>query len=159
MNCFFKILVVLSVTSIAMGVTEIPETAGNVSSSGFTKLDFCNADGSLYAFNGLHLYRYSNAEQHFEIAFAGAGSVISEIWDPADFAFMSDSNNVFLSSGQSMRVVYVDRMQGTAAEKSGLRRNYYSSASRYRDKQLFANGVGTVYNTIYLIDLNGQGME
>jgi hypothetical protein len=138
---------------------EIPFTAGNISSKGFTRIDFCSADGRLYAFNGLDLYRYSAATDSFTVAFAGAGSAITDTWDPADFAFLSDSNNAVLPTGQSMKVVYVDRQSGIATEKSGLRRNYYSTASRYRDNQLFANGVGTWYNTIYLLRTNSSGTE
>jgi hypothetical protein len=143
-------------TSIA---AEIPFVAGNVSSSGFTRIDFCLANRHLYAFNGLDLYRYSAATDSFTVAFAGAGSAITDTWDPADFAFLTDCNNAVLPTGQSSKVVYVDRVLQTAQEKSGLQRNYYSMASRYRDNQLYANGVGAVNNTIYLLDMNSNGTE
>ncbi|OQA03419.1 MAG: hypothetical protein BWY69_00466 [Planctomycetes bacterium ADurb.Bin401] len=141
-------------------MTEIPEKTDNVMSTGFTKLDFCAADNMLYAFNGTNLYRYSSLTESFDTAFNGAGTIISETWDPADIAFLSDSNDVFLPTGQSERVVFVDRQQEIATEKSGLRRNFYSSASRYRDNQLFANGVGEEYNnTIYLLNVSLNGTE
>jgi hypothetical protein len=147
----------------AVGIStaaQIPQPAGNVSSKGFTRIDFCAADGLLYAFNGLDLYSYSVLSDSFIVAFAGAGSVISDTWDPADFAFENDCNNVVLLTGRSQRVVYVDRQLGIAQEKSGLRRNYFSTTSRYRDNQLFANGVDTVCNnTIYLLDTDSNGTE
>ncbi|MDD5011025.1 MAG: hypothetical protein PHQ00_02765 [Phycisphaerae bacterium] len=142
-----------------MTAAEIPLAAGNVSSNGFTRIDFCNADGLLYAFNGKNLYRYSISTDSFEIAFSDAGSVISDMWDPSDIAFLTDCNNAILPTGESMKTVYADRQQGIAAEKIGLRRNYYSTASRYRDNQLFANGVGSQNNTIYLLDINFNGIE
>jgi hypothetical protein len=159
-----KIFAILVLTGLAAAVTsvtaaEIPSVAGNVSSNGFTRIDFCNADGLLYAFNGTNLYRYSISTDSFEIAFSDAGSVISDMWDPSDIAFLTDCNNAILPTGESTKTVYADRQQGIAAEKIGLRRNYYSTASRYRDNQLFANGVGSQNNTIYLLDINFNGIE
>ena len=142
MKYLLIILVVLSVAVVVSAAAEIPDTAGSVNSKGFTRIDFCNADGLLYAFNGLHIYSYSASTDSFNIVFANAGAATSSVWDPADFAFMSDCNNVVLPTGESDKVVYVDRQAGIAAEKTALHRNYYSTASRYRDNQIFANGVG-----------------
>jgi len=160
MKKIFAILVLTGFSAAVASATaaEIPSVAGSVSSKGFTRIDFCNADGLLYAFNGLDLYRYSAVMDSFTVAFAGAGSAVSDTWDPADFAFLTDCNNAVLPTGESKKVVYVDRQAGTAGEKSGLRENYYSTASRYRDNQLFANGVGAVFNTVYLLDMNSNGM-
>ncbi|MFA5292250.1 MAG: hypothetical protein WC496_04360 [Phycisphaerae bacterium] len=159
MKIYLLILVVFSAVVADVTAAEIPPTAGNVTSKGFTKIDFCNADGLLYAFNGRDLYRYSVLTDSFDIAFAGAGSAISDTWDPADFAFLTDCNNAVLPTGQSMKLVYVDRQTGTATEKTGLIKNYYSTASRYRDNQLFTNGVGVVNNTVYLLDMDSSWVE
>lgn len=137
----------------------IPNVAGNVSGSGFTRLDFCYGDEILYAFNGLDLYRYDADSDSFVVSFSGAGAVIPDSWDPADFAFVTDSNVAVLPTGMSMKVVTADVNSQTAEEKTGLVRNYYSVASRFRDKQFFANGAGSVMNTIYLVDTTGTGSE
>jgi hypothetical protein len=157
-NCVFSLAGFAAVVGTSTAA-EIPPVAGNVSSKGFTRIDFCSADGLLYAFNGLNLYKYNTAGDSFEIAFSGAGSATSYQWDPADFSFVTDSNNAVLPTGNSMRVVYVDRQLGLAQERSGLQRNYYSTACRYRDNQLFANGVGAVCNTIYLLETGSNGTE
>jgi len=157
---FLFVLIVFAAAAADATAAQIPLTAGNVSGKGFTRIDFCAADGLLYAFNGLDLYSYSVLSDSFTVAFAGAGSVINDTWDPADFAFESDCNNAVLPTGRSAKVVYIDRQSEQAAEKSGLRRNYFSTASRYRDNQLFANGVDTVFNnTIYLLDTDSNGAE
>jgi hypothetical protein len=139
-NCIFTLAGFAAAVEISTAA-QIPSMAGNVSSNGFTRIDFCSADSLLYAFNGLDLYRYNSVSDSFEVAFTGAGSLIGDTWDPADFAFLTDCNNSVLPTGQSKRVVYVDRQSGVAQERSGLRRNYFSMACRYRDNQLFANGV------------------
>jgi hypothetical protein len=158
-NCVFTLAGFAAAVETSTAA-QIPSIAGNVSSNGFTRIDFCSADSLLYVFNGLNLYRYSSVSDSFEVAFTGAGSVISDTWDPADFAFMTDCNSAVLPTGQSKRVVYVDRQLGLAQEKSGLRRNYFSTACRYRDNQLFANGVDAICNnTIYLLDVNSNGTE
>jgi hypothetical protein len=157
-NCVFTLAGFAAAVEISTAA-RIPSVAGNVSSKGFTRIEFCSADGLLYAFNGLNLYKYNTVSDSFGVAFTGAGSATSYQWDPADFAFATDSNNAVLPTGQSMRVVCVDRQLGLAQERNGLRRNYFSTACRYRDNQLFANGVGAVYNTIYLLETDSNGTE
>jgi hypothetical protein len=159
MKYAFVILIFFSAAVCNLAAAEIPATAGTVNSKGFTRIDFCEADGLLYAFNGKDIYYYSSASDSFNVVFANAGSATSSTWDPADFAFLSDSNNIFLPTGESQKVVYADMQSGIAVEKTGLNRNYYSTASRYRNSQLFSNGVGTVNNTIFMLDINGDGSE
>jgi len=157
-----SILTLLLAGIAAVGVCPaavVPYTAGNVSSKGFTRIDFCHGDQRLYAFNGLNLCAYDEAGDSFVSVFAGLGSVTDYQWDPADFAFLTDSNNTVLPTGQSMRVVYAELPGQSAEVKSGLSRNYYSAASRFRANEFYANGVGSVNNTIYLLDAAGAGSE
>lgn len=156
-----RLAVFAGITGAAAGFCSaavIPNTAGEVSRA-FTKMDFCQADGNLYAFNGLNLYRYDPNGDNFYVVFFGLGSVTSKTWDPADFAFATDSNCVMLPTGSSGGFVWADISSQNAEEKTGLNRNYFSIASRYRDEQVFANGVGDSRNTIYLIDPAGDGSE
>jgi len=152
-------LIFLSAAVGKLAAAEIPATAGTVNSKGFTRIDFCEADGLLYAFNGKDIYYYSNVSDSFNVVFANAGYSTTSTWDPADFSFLSDSNNVFLPTGESQKAVYVEMLNSIAAEKTVLNRNYYSTASRYRDNQLFSNGVGPVNNTIFMLDMSGNGSE
>ena len=154
----FNLFIITAGTSLCLSAV-IPNTAGNVSSKGFTRLDFCYADESLYAFNGLDLYRYKTNTDSFDVVFSGVGAVIPDKWDPADFAFITDSNVAVLPTGASMKVVTADVNSQTAEEETSLTRNYYSVASRFRDKQFFANGLGSSTNKIYLIDITGSGSE
>jgi len=147
--------------SDALCAAVIPEVDGNVSSTGFTRLDFCHNDGKLYAFNGLHLYRYDAGGENFIVAFNGVGSTTSKIWDPADFAFVTDQNSVVLPTGLSEGFIWADIDLQLAEEKTNLARNYYSIASRFRAPQTLANGVvlGESVNTIFLIETGGDGNE
>ena len=159
MSQFVFTLIIISAGGSLCQSAEIPDVAGNVSSNGFTRLDFCYADESLYAFNGLTLYRYDANSDSFLVVFGGVGAVIEDKWDPADFAFLTDSNIAVLPTGLSMKVVTADVNSQIAEEKTALARNYYSVASRFRDDKFFANGLGSSMNTIYLVDTTGPGSE
>ncbi|MBN1787420.1 MAG: hypothetical protein JW806_03400 [Sedimentisphaerales bacterium] len=151
------IIVLLIVTSSSMAA-QIPPAADNVSGSGFTRIDFCYGDESLYAFNGLNLYRYEPGLDAFIVIFAGAGAGFT--WDPADFAFVTDFNDAILPTGLSSKVIYADIVGQTAEEKINLTRNYYSIASRFRADQIFANGVDAASNnTVYMLKMAGDGNE
>ncbi len=158
---FFRLVVFgVAIACSGLQAAAIPGTDGNVNEQGFTRIDFCQADETLYAFNGLHLYGYDPNTNVFSIAVSNVGTATTKTWDPADFAFVTDGNTAVLPTGQSEGFVSVDMVSGTAEEETGLVRNYYAIASRFRDGQVFSNGVGDVsMNTIYMIDTAGDGNE
>jgi hypothetical protein len=157
------IVVLFSIVAVAgsdsFSAAVIPEVDGYTSLTGFTRIDFCHNDGKLYAFNGLDLYRYDADSENFNVAFSGLGSITSKMWDPADFAFVTDQNDIVLPTGLSQGFVWADVDMQFAEEKTNLARNYYSIASRYRAQHVFANGVGQSVNTIFLIETEGDGNE
>lgn len=151
-------LCIPAVVSSIAAAAEIPPLQGNISNKGFTRIDFCQADGNLYAFDGLDLSRYDSNSDSFADVLAGVGSTTTKKWDPADFAFTTDANSVVLPTGLSSGFVTADISFGFAEEKTGLAYNFFATASRFRDDQLYANGLGTSStNTLFLVDLNGAG--
>jgi hypothetical protein len=158
-----KIFLVFTITAaIAQFAVAavIPDPDGNISSAGFTRMDFCQYDQSLYAFNGLDLYRYDTAEDSFVIIYPSLGTTTSLSFDPADFAFETDSNNILLPTGLSRSFVYADIQNQQAQEITDLNRNYYSIASRFRFPFVAANGITSgMNNTIYSIGIDETEKE
>jgi hypothetical protein len=157
----FWCVLILCITAAASDVEAaavIPPVEG-VSSTGFTRIDFCQATEKLYAFSGWSLYRYDIGSDSFVAVLVNVGAATSKTWDPADFAFSTDGLFAALPTGSSGGFVDAVIPSGPATEKTGLSRNYFSTASRFRTNELYANGVASSPNFLFRLSLTGNGSE
>jgi len=155
---FVRLIVIVCITAASQAAEipfEIPPTDGNL---GATKIDFCQKENTVFAFNGLDLFRYNKQTNIFKTAFPFVDFATGETWDAADFAFVTDSNIALLPTGYSKVFVIADPLTQTAQKIPTLQRNYFSIASANRQDVIIANGVKIIddnhqcLNTLYLID-------